>query len=116
MNVKYKNSKIENILEDYPTLQKKCGKHFQQIKRRMQQLKSFVSLNEFMNSGFDNPHFETGDMAGKIGWDVNQNVRFLFELDERIDETLFGRMSDIKDITVVGVVDYHGGKKNWIIG
>ena len=116
MNVRYKNNKIEKILEDYPTLQKKCGKHFQQIKRRMQQLKSFVSLKEFMNSGLDNPHFEQGDMDGLIGWDVNQNVRLLFQIDEQLDETLSQRMGDIKNITVIGVLDYHGGKKNWIIG
>ena len=116
MNVNYENKKVEKILEDYATLQKKCGKHFQHIKRRMQQLKAFTSLKELMYSGFDNPHFEKGDMYGCIGWDVNQNVRLLLKLDVEINETLLKRMEDIKDIIVVGVLDYHGGKKNWIIG
>ena len=116
MNVQYKNDKIKEILEDFPTLQKKCAKHALQIKRRMQQLKSFVNLHEFMNSGLDNPHFEKGDMAGLIGWDVNQNVRFLFSIDEKLDESFRSKMKDIKDIRVIGVLDYHGGKKNWIIG
>ena len=116
MNTKYTNDKVKNILEDFSTLQKKCGKHFLQIKKRMQQLKAFSNLSEFMNSGFDNPHLETGDLAGMIGWSVNQNVRLLFQIDEPIDEELFKKMKDIKDITVIGVLDYHGGKKNWIIG
>ena len=116
MNVEYESDKIRNILEDFPTLQRKCSKHALQIKRRMQQLKSFVSLYEFMNSGFDNPHFEKGDMAGLIGWDVNQNVRFLFSVDENIDANFRSQMKDIKNIKVIGVLDYHGGKKNWIIG
>ena len=30
--------------------------------------------------------------------------------------TLEERMEMVKDITVIGVLDYHGGKKNWIIG
>ena len=116
MNVHYENKKVEKILEDFPTLQKKCGKHSLQIKRRMQQLKAFTNLHEFMNSGFDNPHFEQGDMDGCIGWDVNQNVRLLFKIDDTLDESFMKRMSAIRDITVIGVLDYHGGKKNWIIG
>ena len=115
MIVKYKNEKIKKILEDFPTLQKKCGKHALQIKRRMQQLKAFVDLFDFMNSGFDNPHFETNDLAGLIGWDVNQNVRFLFSIDEALDESFRLKMMEIRVITVIGAVDYHGGKKNWII-
>lgn len=115
MNVYYSNNKIGKILEDFSTLQKRCGKHASQIKRRMQQLKAFVNLKEFMNSGFDNPHFEQGDMDGLIGWDINQNVRLLLKIYDRLDETFMSRMSEIKDIEVVGVLDYHGGKKNWII-
>ena len=116
MNIYYENKKVEKILEDYATLQKKCGKHFQNIKKRMQQLKAFTSLKEFMYSGFDNPHFEKGPLHGCIGWDINQNVRLLLKLDVEIDESLLKRMEDIKDIIVIGVVDYHGGKNNWIIG
>ena len=115
MNIIYINKKVEKILEDYSILQRKCGKHFQHIKRRMQQLKAFTNLKEFMHSGFDNPHFEVGDMHGLIGWDINQNVRMLLKLNENIDDTLLGRMENIREIIVVGVLDYHGGKKNWII-
>jgi len=115
MNVKYDNSKIEKVLEDFPTLQKKCRKHASQIKKRMMELKSFINLQELMNSGLDNPHFETGDLAGLIGWSVNQNVRLLLKIDEKIDENLMKIIGEIKNITVIGVLDYHGGKKNWII-
>ena len=115
MNVYYENKRVEKVLEDFATLQKKCGKHSLQLKRRMQQLKSFVNLKEFMNSGFDNPHIEQGDMDGLIGWDVNQNVRLLLKIDEKLDETFMQRMEMIRDIKIIGVLDYHGGKKNWII-
>lgn len=115
MIIHYDNGKIEKVLEDFPTLQKKCGKHALQIKKRMMQLKSFINLHELMNSGLDNPHFESSDLAGLIGWSINQNVRLLLRIDEKIDEDLLRKMVDIKNITVVGVLDYHGGKKNWII-
>ena len=85
MIITYENEKIKKVLEDFPTLQKKCGKHALQIKRRMQQLKSFINLKEFIYSGLDNPHFETGDLKGLIGWDINQNVRMLLEIKETID-------------------------------
>ena len=115
MQVIYENEKVKKTLEDFPTLQKKCGKHAAQIKRRMQQLKSFVNLKEFLYSGLDNPHFETGDLKGFIGWDVNQNVRLLLEIKEKIDDELFKKLDSIIEIKVKGVLDYHGGKKNWII-
>lgn len=115
MNVTYENEKVKKILEDFPTLQKKCGKHAIQIKKRTQQLKSFINLKEFIYSGLDNPHFETGDLKGLIGWDINQNVRMLLEVKEVKDDGLFKRLDTIIEIKVKGVLDYHGGKKNWII-
>lgn len=115
MNVYYANEKVKKVLCDFPTLQKKCGKHALQIKRRIEQVKAFINLKEMMNSGLDNPHFKSNDLAGYIGWSVNQNVRILIRLDTKIDETLLKRLDEIKDITVEGVLDYHGGKKNWII-
>ena len=116
MNIKYTNDKVKDILEDFFTLQRKCSRYAVQIKRRMQQLKSFINLNEFMNSGFDNPHFERGELRGCIGWSINHNVRLLLSIEEELDGTLLQRLNDIKEITVIGVLDYHGGKNNWIIG
>ena len=94
VNIHYENKNIEKTLGDFATLQKRCGKHALQIKRRMQQLSAFVDLGEFMNSGLDNPHFEQGDLKGLIGWDVNQNARLLLSVDCPLDESLFQRMRE----------------------
>ena len=104
-------AKVEKVMTDAKQLVKKVGSDTAKaIIKRKNQLEAFSHIGELMKSGIDNPHLLENNLYGCIGWSVTANLRFILDIGLEKDE----KYSKEK-ITVKGVMDYHGGKNEWII-
>lgn len=68
-----------------------------------------------MGSGIDNPHLLKSDLYGCISWSISGNVRLILDLDLKPNELYSPEIATRTKICIKGVVDYHGGKDEWLI-
>ena len=116
MELEYSNAKVEKAFTDWRYLQKIVGLQLTKaIKKRKDQLESFQNIYEFMGSGIDNPHPLNGDLYGHISWSITGNLRIIFDLNLAKNEIYNLEIPKRERICTKGVVDYHGGKNEWII-
>lgn len=116
MDIVYANTKVEKVMTDAKQLVKKVGSDTAKaIIKRKNQLEAFSHIGELMRSGIDNPHLLENNLYGCIGWSVTANLRFILDIGLEKDEKYSQEMYLKEKITVKGVMDYHGGKDEWII-
>lgn len=116
MELEYSNAKVEKAFTDWNYLNKTIGMQLTKaIKKRKDQLESFQNILEFMGSGIDNPHLLKENLHGLIAWSVTGNLRIIFDLKLKKNETYSVEIARREKICIKGVADYHGGKDEWII-
>lgn len=105
MEIEYANSNVEKYCTDLEYSIKKLG--FQIVKpfkKRLDQLKAFINLDELMESRIGNPHWLKHNLEGYIGWNLDKHRRIILKPGITSEK-----------IIIIGVVDYHGSKNEWII-
>ena len=115
MQFEYQDEKVRKILCDAKTLQRKVGLEFgKQIKKRMNQIEATDNFNEYLTIvRFGNPHPLEGNLDKCFGIGITGNYRIVVEpLETELD---MESLKDFKKINIKGVLDYHGGKNEWII-
>lgn len=115
MQFEYKDEKVRKILCDAKTLQRKVGLEMgRKIKQRMNQLEATDNFNEYLTKiALGKPHPLEGDLDKYYGISITANYRIVVEpLETKLD---LESLKNCKVLNIKGVLDYHGGKNEWII-
>lgn len=115
MQLEYQDEKVRKLLCNVKMLQKKVGLEMgKKIKQRMNQLEAADNFNQYLTRiGLGKPHSLTGDLARCYGISITANYRIVVEpLETELD---LESLKNCKVLNVKGVLDYHGGKNEWII-
>lgn len=116
ISIAFKNNNVEKYCNNLKLVQKEFGLQIaKKLSQRLDDLKSFNTVFEVLNSGIDNPHLLIGDLDGCIGWDLNATVRIIIRICDSFAENTVEQSKTITSVTVEGVRDYHGGNKKWLI-
>lgn len=115
MKITFANTKVEKTMTDAKALVRKIGQPLAKATiRRMNELDSFNNIIELFAGGLDNPHWLEGNLYGCIGWSITGNVRLILDAGMKPNETRL-QYGLSEKIIIKGVVDYHGGKNEWLI-
>lgn len=115
LQLEYQNEKVRKILCDAKTLQRKVGLELgKKIKQRMNQLEAAENFNQYLTKiALGKPHSLEGDLDKCFGISINANYRMIVEpLETELD---MESLKKCKILNIKGVLDYHGGKNEWII-
>lgn len=115
MQFKYQDEKVRKILCDAKTLQRKVGLEIgRKIKQRINQLEAADNFNEYLTKiGLGKPHTLEGNLDKCYGISITANYRIVVEpLETELD---LESLKNCKVLNIKGVLDYHGGKNEWII-
>ena len=115
MQFKYQDEKVRKILCDAKTLQRKVGLEMgRKIKQRINQLEAAENFNQYLTKiGLGNPHPLEGNLDKYFGISITKNYRIVVEpLETELD---LESLKNCKVLNIKGVLDYHGGKNEWII-
>lgn len=116
IEIRYANNNVEYYFKNLRALQKDFGPDLaKKVSRRIDELRSFGSVSELLNSGIDNPHLLNTDLNGCIGWDLSSNVRLIIRIANEFEEDTIEKTKTLNEVIIEGVRDYHGGNKKWII-
>lgn len=113
--LEYSDKKVEKIICDDKILQKKIGTEFgKKVKMRLNQLKATDNFYEYLSKiGLGKPHLLEGNLGGCYGVSINANYRLVVQpLVKNLD---IENLKNCKVLDIKGVLDYHGGKNEWII-
>ena len=115
MQFLYYDKNVQKIIEDSKLLQGKVGLEIgKSIKRKLNQLKVSKDFYYYLTKiGLGNPHPLKGDMKGCYALSVSPNYRLIVEPNS--DYANIQSFQNNKEIYIKGVVEYHGGKYEWII-
>ena len=111
MRITYANKKVEKYFSDYGEMKKKIPVEWvRTIKKHFDRLKAVDTFGEFLSINLGHPEPLTGKDEGKYSVRVTGNVRLI------IKPSIDGKAVTIcEEISMEGVVDYHGGKESWYI-
>ena len=103
-----KDEKVRKILCDAKTLQRKVGL---EMGRKLEAADNF---NEYLTKiALGKPHPLEGDLDKYYGISITANYRIVVEpLETKLD---LESLKNCKVLNIKGVLDYHGGKNEWII-
>lgn len=96
-------------------MQKKVGATLAvAIKKRCNQLKAASTLAAFAKTGLGKPHsLEGAEFKNCIGISITGNVRLVIQ---PVPPDLSAEaLSACEKIKIIGVLDYHGRKENWLV-
>ena len=117
MDITY-DTKIEKVLSDDKLLKRAIHQELAKIiRRRENEIKSFDNFLEYLHHGLGKPHPLGNDKDARVrngyGVHLTGNIRLIIQLDcaSRSDEAL----KECKEVKIMGVVDYHGEKNEWIM-
>ncbi len=115
MQLEIHDEKVKKIICNPSLLQRKVGiENSKVIKRRMNQLKSADNFNQYLTLiALGKPHPLNGDLNKCYGISITGNYRMVIEpLNTELD---MNSLKNCKVLNIRGVLDYHGGKYEWII-
>lgn len=115
MQFEYQDEKVQKILCDAKLLQRKVGLEIgKKVKQRMNQLEAAENFNQYLTKiGFGKPHQLMGNLDKCFGISITANYRIVVEpLETELD---IESLKNCKILNIRGVLDYHGGKNEWII-
>lgn len=115
MQFVYQDEKVHKILCDAKTLQRKVGLEMgRKIKQRMNQLEAAENFNQYLTKiALGKPHRLEGNLNKYFGISITANYRIVVEpLETELD---IESLKNCKVLNIKGVLDYHGGKNEWII-
>ena len=121
MELEYANSKVEQYFSDLENvagskklLQKQIGLDLAKMsKTRMKQLKAAKFFQDYLNNRIGHPHSLEGNLDTYFGVDLNSHIRLIIQ---PVPPDLSPEALKICKIAkIIGIVDYHGGKNEWLI-
>lgn len=115
MQFEYQDDKVRKILCDDKLLQRKVGLEMgKKITKRMNQLKATEDFNQYLTKiALGKPHPLDGDLDKCFGISITANYRIVVgPLETELD---IESLKNCKKLNIKGVLDYHGGKNEWII-
>lgn len=121
MTIIYANPKIqllfsdlENVAGSKKLLQKQIGIDLTRMsKTRMKQLKAARFFKNYLDNHIGNPHSLEGNLNTFYGVDLNAHIRLIIQ---PVPPDLSPEALKICEIVnIIGIVDYHGGKNEWLI-
>ena len=121
MKLEYENSKIEqyfsdleNIASSKKLLQKQIGLDLAKMaKKRMKQLKALKFFQDYLNNRIGHPHSLEGNLNACYGVDLNSHIRLIIQpVPPDLSSEALKNCGTVK---IIGIVDYHGGKDEWLI-
>lgn len=121
MELQYANEKIQEYFSDLENiagfkklLQKQIGFDLAKMsKTRMKQLKAAKFFQDYLNNRIGNPHSLEGNLDIYYGVDLNSHIRLIIQ---PVPPDLSpGALKICKIAKIIGIVDYHGGKDEWLI-
>lgn len=121
MTIVYANPKIqilfsdlENVAGSKKLLQKQIGIDLARMsKTRMKQLKAARFFKNYLDNHIGNPHSLEGNLNTFYGVDLNSHIRLIIQPvpPDLSPEAL----KTCETVKIIGIVDYHGGKNEWLI-
>lgn len=121
MTIVYANPKIqilfsdlENVARAKKLLQKQIGIDLARMsKTRMKQLKAARFFKNYLDNHIGNPHSLEGNLDTFYGVDLNSHIRLIIQPvpPDLSPEAL----KTCETVKIIGIVDYHGGKNEWLI-
>lgn len=121
MTIVYANPKIqilfsdlENVAGSKKLLQKQIGIDLARMsKTRMKQLKAARFFKNYLDNHIGNPHSLEGNLDTFYGVDLNAHIRLIIQPvpPDLSPEAL----KTCETVKIIGIVDYHGGKNEWLI-
>lgn len=115
MQFEYQDEKVRKIICDAKVLQRKVGLEMgRKIKQRMNQLEAAENFNQYLTKiALGKPHPLDGNLDKCFGISITANYRIVVEpLETKLD---IESLKNCKILNIKGVLDYHGGKNEWII-
>ncbi len=114
MQLEIQDSKVRKTVENADKLIKKVGLDLaRMIKQRFNEMKASSNFKEYLDYGIGKPHPLSGNLNNLFGIHLNKNYRLIVEpLSEKLDDN---SLKECKRVNIKGVVEYHDGKKEWII-
>lgn len=121
MTIIYANPKIQILFSDLENvagakklLQKQIGIDLARMsKTRMKQLKAARFFKNYLDNHIGNPHSLEGNLDTFYGVDLNSHIRLIIQPvpPDLSPEAL----KTCETVKIIGIVDYHGGKNEWLI-
>lgn len=95
-------------------LQKKIGQMLtKNAKKRIYHLKVATTFQKYLDFHIGNPHSLKGDLSTYYGVDLDKHTRLIIQ---PIPPDLSSEALKIcEKVKIIGVVDYHGDKNEWLI-
>ena len=114
MQLEIHDPKVKKIINDADKLVRTIGLEMaRMIKKRMNEMQAAPNFNEYVEYGIGKPHPLSGNLDNLYGISLTKNHRLIVEpLTEKLDAD---SLRECKNVNIKGVMDYHGGKNEWII-
>lgn len=103
-----------NVSGSKNLLQKRTGLQIaRQAKMKLNHLMAAENFYKYLQYGIGKPHSLTGDFEGYYGVSLSANYRLVIQpiSDDRSPQAL--KLCDT--VKIIGIVDYHGVKNEWLI-
>lgn len=121
MEIEYANMTLENLFSDLfdisnskNLLQKKIGPLLtKKAKMRVSHLKAATSFQKYLDFHIGNPHSLKGNFSKYYGVDLDKNTRLIIQ--PAPPDLSSEALKKCEKVRIIGIVDYHGDKNEWII-
>lgn len=121
MELEYVNEKIQDYFSDLcdianskNLLQKKIGSMLAKTaKKRISQIKAATSFQKYLNFHIGNPHSLKGDLSSYYGVDLDKHTRLIIQPIP--PDSTAEALKICEKAMIIGIVDYHGDKNEWLI-
>lgn len=121
MELQYANESIQKYFSDLcdvansqNLLQKRIGQILtKNAKKRIDHLKIAQTFQKYLDFHIGNPHSLKGDLSSYYGVDLDAHTRLIIQ---PIPPDLSSEALKIcEKVKIIGIVDYHGDKNEWLI-
>lgn len=105
---------LSDVANSKNLLLKKIGKEKTvAVKKRKNQIEAATNFKSYLNLHLGNPHALTGDLNGLYGVEINAHTRLI--LKPVSDDLSPAALAKCDTVILKGIVEYHGGKNEWLI-
>ena len=106
---------MDNVKGSKNLLIRKIGKEFAVlVKKRTNQLKASSTFSNYLKIGLGKPHSLSGEnMPNYYGISLTANYRLIVE--PKVPDLSAETLEKCDTVIIIGVIDYHGTNKNWLI-
>ena len=116
MEIRYDSPRIEKYFSgsNYTSMIKAIGQEITRAtKKRIDQMKAAANFQAYLQYGLGKPEHLSGSAGHEYSVHLTGNFRLIFEPES--ESLSVESLSNCKVIIIKGVVDYHGGKTNWLL-